>query len=324
MGTITLERTDPGATSDANADLNNNWTLLETLLNGDVDASNLANLAVTLAKMAANSVDASKIVDGSVGNAELAASAVTDAKVAAAAAVAVSKLAAGSNGAVLKTAAGAPAWTSVGGNGALLYNTGSDVAWTDTPAAGEMLRIAGGVPTWAPGIVPLHVVTGLADVSDTVDETTVYTTSVPANTLGTTGLLRLTIGGDYLANFGTPTLRVRVKFGGAAIYDDTTAAFSTSATRRPWHAIIHLANRNATNVQTMFGQFWMNAVGTGAVQGLGPIDGTPTVLGIIGSDPIDIATDTTQDQLFAVTVQHSVANANVSFRRKYAALELIV
>lgn len=52
------------------------------LPDGIVATAKIANLAVTLAKMAADSVDASKIVDGSVGTAELAALSVTAAKIA--------------------------------------------------------------------------------------------------------------------------------------------------------------------------------------------------------------------------------------------------
>lgn len=50
---------------------------------GAVGTSDLADVAVTLAKLAANSVDSSKIVDGSIGAADLAANSVTSAKIAA-------------------------------------------------------------------------------------------------------------------------------------------------------------------------------------------------------------------------------------------------
>jgi hypothetical protein len=53
------------------------------LADGAVTTVKIADLNVTLAKLAANSVDASKIVDGSVGTAEIADSSVTSAKIAA-------------------------------------------------------------------------------------------------------------------------------------------------------------------------------------------------------------------------------------------------
>ena len=54
MSVIALTRTTPGAVSDANANLNNNWTLLEALLNGDLDTGNLDPAAgITGAQLAA-------------------------------------------------------------------------------------------------------------------------------------------------------------------------------------------------------------------------------------------------------------------------------
>lgn len=60
------------------------WTLLAGLVAGagSIGTTELADGAVTLAKLAANSVDATKIADGSVGTAELADGAVTSAKIA--------------------------------------------------------------------------------------------------------------------------------------------------------------------------------------------------------------------------------------------------
>jgi hypothetical protein len=46
MGTIALTDTVPGSTSDANANLNNNWSLIEGVVNGNIDAANLANECV--------------------------------------------------------------------------------------------------------------------------------------------------------------------------------------------------------------------------------------------------------------------------------------
>jgi hypothetical protein len=48
MALISLGRTTPGSTSDANANLNNNWTLLETLANGGIDNANLAAAAAVV------------------------------------------------------------------------------------------------------------------------------------------------------------------------------------------------------------------------------------------------------------------------------------
>jgi hypothetical protein len=46
LASISLTRTLAGTTSDVNANLNNNWTALENLLNGSIDATNLAAASV--------------------------------------------------------------------------------------------------------------------------------------------------------------------------------------------------------------------------------------------------------------------------------------
>jgi len=56
-----------------------------------------------------------------------------------------------------------------------------------------------------------------AEVVDTTVETTVYTFTVPANTLSSNRLLHLILTGDYLNNSGSnKTLTIRVNFGGVA------------------------------------------------------------------------------------------------------------
>ncbi len=61
MGLITLACTLANSISDADANLNNNWTELETVLNGGVDAANLEDLAVATAKLANLAVTEAKL-----------------------------------------------------------------------------------------------------------------------------------------------------------------------------------------------------------------------------------------------------------------------
>jgi len=89
---LSLTRTTDGTVSNANANLNNNWTAIETLLNGNLDATNLAADAVGQSEIAANAVTTAEILDAAVTLAKLASSSVDNSKVAAAAAIARSKL----------------------------------------------------------------------------------------------------------------------------------------------------------------------------------------------------------------------------------------
>jgi hypothetical protein len=127
MGSISLARTTDGTTSNANSNLNNNWTTIENLVNGAIDASNLAADSVGSSEIAANAVTTAEILDAAVTLAKLAASSVDNSKVAAAAAIAVTKLANGADGQVLKTVGTTPTWS--GGVGSVQRNAVS----VDTP-----------------------------------------------------------------------------------------------------------------------------------------------------------------------------------------------
>lgn len=155
-------------------------------------------------------------------------------------------------------------------------------------------------------------------VVNTTTETSIYSYSVPAATLDTNRLLRLTIFGDILANSGTPNLTVRVKFGGTTIYADATANFSASATRRPFFFQILLAGDGATNAQVLGGWLFVGAIGT-ATTGTGDlgVDENQGVAPIANT----AALDQTSAQTLDVTVQWSAANASVECRAKHAVLE---
>jgi hypothetical protein len=157
------------------------------------------------------------------------------------------------------------------------------------------------------------------DVTNTVTETTIFTFSVPANTLDTTRMLRLTTFGDYLNNNATgSSLTWRIKFGGTTVFADAISVSATSATRRPWCLQVWLASNNGTSSQSMSGTFLCGTAG-GATTGLGNLD----------DDEIEAVTpffntasiNQTSAQTFEVTVQWSAASANLSCRRFYAVLE---
>ncbi len=154
-------------------------------------------------------------------------------------------------------------------------------------------------------------------------ETTIYSYTVPANTMGTNKALRLTMIGDRLNDSGaTKTITLRVKFGGTTLYQDVTATFAdANLNRYPWNATVVLANQDATNAQTLGGQINFGINTTVPATGFGDlgvdeiIAATPFV-GVAGT------IDTTQDRLLEVTVQHSASHASNNIRLHYALLEL--
>jgi hypothetical protein len=164
---------------------------------------------------------------------------------------------------------------------------------------------------------------GLDAATNTLLEQPVFSYVVPANTMGTDKSLRLEIGGDWLHNsVAADTARLRVKFGGATLYSQSTSLGGTlSSIRHPWNLAFDLANIDGlTNTQFLRGAFLTEAAATAApTTGAGNIDTTPRGGPIYG----DSAIDTTVNQTLEVTIQWSAASVNNSWRRRSAALSLV-
>jgi hypothetical protein len=157
------------------------------------------------------------------------------------------------------------------------------------------------------------------DVTNTTAETTVFSYAVPANELGTTRKLRCEMGGDYLNSSGvTPTLQLRIKYGGTTIFDDTVAVSSVSATRRPWYLMYSLCANASANAQCLFGFMLLGTAG-GATTGIGDID--TDEVETMGPFFNTAAVDSTVSQTLEVTVTWSSATTALSLRRFHAGLE---
>lgn len=164
------------------------------------------------------------------------------------------------------------------------------------------------------------------DIVNTTVETTLYSFAVPANALGTNGLLRFTVFGDYLNNSGAgETMTLRIKFGGTTLYQDVTGSIAAATARRPFRIVGEIGNKGATNVQFLVAHWELGAAGS-ATTGIGDI-GAGGATGEIGQHVVasagDAAIDTTLAATLDITIAHSVASLSISMRRKYAVLELI-
>lgn len=154
-------------------------------------------------------------------------------------------------------------------------------------------------------------------VASTLIETTIYSHTLPAEILGTTGGLRLTIGGDLLKNaFGTFTLRV--KLGATTVLTSNAHTFTSDAATRKHRLVIEGMN-SAAAAQKWVAEFQASRGGTNF-----PISETDQAFNAShGVGYNASAEDTSGALLLAVTVQWSAANANLSFRKEMAILELI-
>lgn len=167
----------------------------------------------------------------------------------------------------------------------------------------------------------LDLTTGDNDVASTAAETTLYTVTVLGNSMGTNGSVEMYLEGDFLYNNNTAdTVSIRVKWGGVTTVGSTfTAQSALSATRQSWALLVRLANRGATNAQSLSAALSGGKTVTGTnLAGLGIFGrnaGTDSLAGMMQNTA---AIDTTVNQTLAVTVQWSASSANNSWRRRWA------
>lgn len=153
-------------------------------------------------------------------------------------------------------------------------------------------------------------------VSNTITETTVFTGTLPATAMSNDGFLRFTSFLEYTNNTGaSQALDIRMRHEGALFGRIKFDAVAPNVLFRSVVVHSHVANLNATNLQLGHTEALLgNALGT-----------TPNSSGIsdhrIAYDNGG-AVDTTLDSDITMTVQHSVASANLSVTFRTGHIEL--
>ena len=149
------------------------------------------------------------------------------------------------------------------------------------------------------------------DVVNTATETSIYSKSVPGNTIGIDGALRITVEGDLLNNTGgTATLEVKVKFGGTTVLDTAAISYGAGANRMPVTLQVLIGNLGATNAQRVRGLMFAYGTGVGITNGLMLLTAPYTLIGQYAG----LAIDTTLAQTLQVTVTLGSASANLEYR----------
>jgi hypothetical protein len=164
------------------------------------------------------------------------------------------------------------------------------------------------------------------DVVNTTTETTVFSKSIDPGALSTSRVLLAMIAGDWLNDTGAaraPTLRV--KFGGATVWGSVAAtAIDQGSVRASWRMELWLSNLGADDANWLSGTFRLSNRAVGTVAGIGTFDlnsgttGEYFVAEFGSNGPLSV--DTSVAQTLAVTVQHDVADASLSFRKKFVHL----
>ena len=158
---------------------------------------------------------------------------------------------------------------------------------------------------------------GVADVNLTgTGENDLMNFTVPAGTLGTDGIIRITINSTILNSSGSNrNYIIRVRFGGTVLFQDTTANQSTGTTCGLTINLYFSANDSAS-AQTLTGFIKMG--GTGAV--------TTGITGDLGTDEIlstavisaTSAVNSNANQALRVTIQAN-GTGTTATRRFYLA-----
>lgn len=88
-------------------------------------------------------------------------------------------------------------------------------------SSGQLLRTVSGVPTWSSDPITLTKTASDLQVISTTTETTLFTYTVPGGIMGSDRMLRLYGFGDMQDNDAT-VISVRVKWGGSTIFTSNT------------------------------------------------------------------------------------------------------
>jgi hypothetical protein len=184
----------------------------------------------------------------------------------------------------------------------------------------EFIRNSGSVASYLDG--PLGVWSNLAQVLDrdvtattvasTTDETTVYSYTVPAGTMGTTRSLRLTWGATIVNTDGNDrTTNIEIGFGGADLVSQSLTFTNATTNEIQGYAII--TNMNSATAQRVYA-FLSHAHTAG---GTAWVSATPWMAGSAA------AVATGSDATINIRATHSVSSASYTFTLQYAILELI-
>jgi hypothetical protein len=209
------------------------------------------------------------------------------------------------------------------GIGDLLYASAPGVlSKLGVGSTGQILGISGGLPAWianpgggSSGVNTINYSKSLntdpnpVAVSNTVTETTIYSFSITANTLGTDKILQGVIQGTYLNNSAaTRTVRVRIKYGATTILDKTSAAIGFNAAPGTFFINYFIGNQGSASVQ----EAYMNcSIESGAN------------VSVNWDDRGVAAINSATTQTLVVTVQMSAATATQTITKTLGVLNML-
>lgn len=193
----------------------------------------------------------------------------------------------------------------------------------DAANPGDVMTWNGSI--WAPaasaasGPEVLSSVTTPVQVINTATEGSLFTYSVPANTLNTTEIIHVKMIGDILFNgAGTETSSIKMKWGGTTIIDITSNIIGTNATRRLWFGDFFLAAAGSTSSQHLAYTINFTTATAAITTGIGQSGDGNAARWFQGQQASDPAKDATSSQTLDITYKWSAAHASCGFRMNAA------
>lgn len=182
---------------------------------------------------------------------------------------------------------------------------------------GSGLSLSAGTLTatggWATGILFASGST-TAVIDNSSAETSIFSGTIPANTLGTSGAVRVILSGQVLNDSGAGQgFTLRVKYGATTMYADASNAtiLGNSATRRTWRMEFTLFSDGTTSSQRVEGLIGPIGAAAATTTGYGDLAATAALFPVpIGGTS---AEDSTADKTFDVTIQFTAANASLEW-----------
>ena len=155
----------------------------------------------------------------------------------------------------------------------------------------------------------------------TISNTTVLTTAVSftlkGNELGdgSKGAVRVRIQGRYRNSSGlSSTLRLKFTYGSQTLWGDTSGSLNSAAGIHAFDLDLVLQGAGTASSQNFGGRVIMSTAAVPAEAGCGSISGIPTATSGFNSginNGTSNTVDSTVDQIFALAIQHGVADPNV-------------
>lgn len=146
--------------------------------------------------------------------------------------------------------------------------------------------------------------------------------TIPNGLLTAGRILRVRLGGNWLANSGTPTLRIAIAFGGTTMFSDLSGASTADTDRAAWF-LDFLIVAQGTSDQALIGTLAMGQIAAKTAPTTGISDAWSTaqnIAPVAGASAVDADA---ANRVLSVQLTFSVANAANEVVVEGATVELL-